>query len=127
MKKRFLIWSALFGWFVLANGANAQQTMPTVLEEYDYVKKVNVGEDNHLYIAVRGNFTLEHKCSNRAYVKSQFSLSDDRTKAWLQMAMASFLSRSKVHIWTRDCTGNLVIAGLGKSGYPVMVKMQVSQ
>ena len=87
MKKRFLIWSALFGWFVLANGANAQQTMQTISEEYDYVKKVDVGEDNYLYIAVKGNFKKTHPCANRAFVKSQFSLSDDRTKAWLQMAM----------------------------------------
>ncbi len=46
-------------WSVMANIAMAQQN-ETVSEEYDHVTKVNVGEDNFLYIAVRGNFKTRH-------------------------------------------------------------------
>ena len=126
MNCRISILFALAVWLCLSCSTSAQQNK-TVYAEYDYVTKVNVGEDNHLYISVKGNFKPSHPCNNRAFVKSKFPLSDDRTKAWLQIATASFLSRSKVHIWTRECAGNLVIAGPVGSGYPIMVKMQMFQ
>ena len=126
MTTRILLMFVIAIWSVMANIAMAQQN-ETVSEEYDHVTKVNVGEDNFLYIAVRGNFKTRHPCTNRSFVRSLYPISDDRTKAWLQIATASFLSRSKIHIWTRDCAGKLKIAGDVGSGYPIMIKLQLFQ
>lgn len=118
MNKLMLILLVLVISAINPSVGSAQQT---VFGEYDYITKVNVGEDNYLYLTVRGNFAGDHNCANLAFVRSQYLLSDDRTKAWLQIATASFLSRAKVHIWTRGCIGP------GNSSYPIMVKMQMFQ
>ena len=106
---------ALF--LALASPLAAQE----VIGEYDHVVKVNVGSDGLLYIAVRGNFGPQHPCSNRAFAVSAHPLSDERTKAWLQISNASFLARAKVNVWTNGCQGG------GNSGNPVMTKMQIVQ
>jgi len=92
-----------------------------VVRDYRYITKVNVGGDSYLYITVAGNFSSDHGCTNHAYVRSSFPLSDERTKAWMKMATASFLSQSKVHVWTQGCTNGTNV------GYPVMVKFQLFQ
>ena len=59
---------------------------------YDYVTKVNVGTDNYLYINVLGNFSINHGCVGPWFVRSQYPLTDERTKAWLQeFASTSFV------------------------------------
>jgi hypothetical protein len=86
--------------------------------EYAYVSKVNVGSDNHLYINVTGNFSTIHGCTRPWYVQSQWPLSDERTKAWMQIALSSFLSKKKVYVWTAGCTSY---------GYPILTKLQLQQ
>jgi len=85
---------------------------------YQYVSKVNVGEDGYLYINVLGNFSTSHGCSKPYYVRSKELLSDESTKAYLQMAMASFLSQASVNVWTSGCTAY---------GYPVLIQLQLQQ
>jgi hypothetical protein len=87
-------------------------------EYYDYVIKVNVGDDGYLYVNVAGNFSPNHGCSQPGYVRSDYTLSDDRTRAWLQMSLASFLSKKKVYVETTGCTNY---------GYPIMTKLQLEQ
>jgi hypothetical protein len=79
---------------------------------------VNVGDDGYLYINVLGNLSTSHGCSKPWYARSKEPLSDDRTKAFLQMAMASFLSQAGVHVWTSSCTAY---------GYPVLIQLQLQQ
>ena len=98
----------------LVSSASAQQ----ILGEYDYVRKVTVGMAGNLFISVPGNFAANHGCSNRAFVVSIHKIDDNVTKAWLQIANASFLARAKVHVWTQGCN---------PGGYPVMVKLQMFQ
>ena len=80
---------------------------------YDYVYKVSIGGsgDNYLYINVPGNFSTSHGCSKPFYARSLYPLSDERTKAWLQQATASLLSRTPVYVETNGCTDY---------GYPII-------
>lgn len=80
-------------------------------KDYSYIYKVQINEDNYLYINVtdqeRGNnFDPRHGCGSQTYARSQWPLSDDRTKGMLQVALASALNKSPVHIWTRGCETN---------------------
>ena len=77
-------------------------------KDYNYVYKIQIHEDNYLYINVNDidqglNFDPQHGCDSQSYARSQWPLSDDRTKAMLQVALASALSHSAVHVWTRGC------------------------
>lgn len=85
---------------------------------YEYVSAVEVGNDNHLYIAVLGNFTNDHGCAQPWFAQSAFPLSDDRTKAWMQLATVSLLSHTKVYIQSIDCTAY---------GHLIMDKLQLAQ
>ena len=85
---------------------------------YQYVSRVNVGDDGFLYINVLGNFAANHGCSKQSYVRSKELLADERSKAFLQMAMASFLSQAEVNVWTSGCSPN---------GYPVLIQLQLQQ
>jgi hypothetical protein len=93
----------------------------TFHRDYPYVWRVNIGEDNYLWINVYANFTTEHGCNERWYARSKHDLSDDRTKALLQMAMASFLAQIPVHVWTEGCTGG------GSTGYPILIQLQLQK
>lgn len=117
MRSAFAIAFILICHLSVSTAALAQ----AVVRDYRYVTKVNVGQDNHLYITVAGNFSPDHGCTNHSYVRSSYPLSDDRTKAWLQMATASFLSQSKVHVWTRGCNGGANV------DYPIMIGLQMFQ
>jgi hypothetical protein len=44
-------------------------------------------------------------------------MSDDRTKAWMQLATTSLLSHTRVYIWTNGCDG----------GLPIMYMLQLEQ
>lgn len=85
---------------------------------YDYVYKVQVGNDNYLYINVLGNFTNNHGCSQPFFARSTYLLSDNRTKAWMQLATASLLSHTRVYIQTNGCT---------PYGHPIMNLLQLEQ
>ena len=86
-------------------------------QEYIYVKKVNV-TDNYLHITVPGNLDSAHGCSKPYYARSQFPLSDERTKAWMQIALTSFVAKKQVYITTSGCTSY---------GYPIMTGLQLQQ
>ena len=85
--------------------------------EHAYINKIHVGPDGYLYLHVPGEFPIEHGCSGGA-VRSQNRVSDDRTKAWMQMAFTSFVAKKHVFVWTEGCT---------VSGYPVMTQLQLQQ
>jgi hypothetical protein len=90
---------------------------------YDYVFKVGVHDDNFLYIdaTVSGAVTLatNHGCQNLAFARSKYPIGDDRTKAWLQIALASQLSRKKIYIQTEGCNPN---PGFD---YPTLMNLQI--
>src|SRR2546427_12580436 len=66
---------------------------PEYGQGYQYVVKVNVGEDNYLYINVKGNFSNAHGCSQPWFARSQNALGDARTQPELAVATSWFLSR----------------------------------
>jgi len=85
---------------------------------YDYVYKVSVNDSNQLAINVKSGSSFNpanpDHCPNGAYAESKYPLSDDRTRAWLQVAMASLLSHKKVYMTTAGCRpdGYLALTGL---------------
>jgi len=99
--------------------ALAQSQPPQV--QYNYVRKVLVKSDNYLYVAVAGNYNKSHNCPNLAYARSSSPITDDLTKAYLQAAIASFLSRSKIRIGTNGCVGS------GSAVYPQINYIQLEQ
>lgn len=80
---------------------------------YDYVYKVQVnGNDNLLYIGVAGSsFLAGHGCPQPWFAVSAYPISDDRTKAWMQLAIASMVSRTPIYIHNKGCTayGHLIM------------------
>jgi hypothetical protein len=95
--------------------AQTTANAPQFAQYYDFISKVQVGDDHFLLINVTGDsFSTAHGCEQRWFARSTFRLSHDRTKAQLQVAMASFLSRSKIWVQTTQCTGcNSCPAGSG--------------
>jgi Trypsin len=73
---------------------------------YPYVDRVVVWGDNHLMISVQGHFDPLHGCPENSFGRSAHPLDDARTEAMLQIALASFLSRSPVYIHTNGCGGD---------------------
>jgi hypothetical protein len=88
-------------------------------QDYDRIYKVNVGDDNYLYINVTNNNGSVNfagtGCSGPYFARSKYTLSDDRTRAWLQISLSSLLSRQGVHVWTAGCDG----------GYPIFTQLQL--
>jgi hypothetical protein len=87
-------------------------------KHYAYVSKVNVAEDNFLYINVSGNFSFDHGCIHPFFARSEHSLVDEQTKAWLAIALESFRSHKQVWVVTNGCTSN---------GYLILTKLQIEQ
>src|SRR5262245_25329297 len=77
-------------------GALAGPAHASFAQYYDYITKVYVAEDGYLMINVKGNFSRNHGCNDHSYVKSLYQVTDARAQAWLQLATASLLSRTKV-------------------------------
>jgi hypothetical protein len=73
---------------------------------YPYVGKVDVGEDNLLLFNVVGNAVNDDNCSQPWFIVSQHPLSDDRTRAQLQIAIASLLSHKEVFVSAIGCTAD---------------------
>jgi len=82
-------------------------------EYYPSVDKVEVGDDGFLYIRA-GNFLPSHGCSQPYFARSKYPLSDDRTRAWLQISLASYLSKRRVYVENTGCTsyGHLLLTKL---------------
>lgn len=88
-------------------------------EGYQFIRKVQADSNNNvLGIAVTGNFSPSHGCTKPYWAFSQHSLDHPGTKAMLQIALSSFLSRKQVYITTNGCTA---------SGYPILTNVMVAQ
>ncbi len=85
---------------------------------YDYIDKVKVGEDSHLYISVKGKFSEDHGCSDTTYASSKYPMPDERTKAWMQIAVSSLTNREEVRVWTEGCT---------TLGLPILKGIEIQQ
>ena len=72
---------------------------------YDYVSKVQVGEDSFVYFTVPGNTdALVHgTCGNQIWFRSPRPITDDRTKAILSVALASMLSKKGAFVRVSGC------------------------
>lgn len=90
-------------------------------QEYEFVDKVQVHRDGYLYIRAGGNLAPAHGCTEPWYGRSLLPLTSEMTKAQMQVALASFLSRSRIYIETIGCTGG------GRNGNPIVTKLQVQQ
>lgn len=91
---------------------------------YAYVSNVNVGDDHEAYLAINvpGNFSGMHGCTAQSLVRSKYSLSDPRTKAWLEMALESFRLKKQVHVRTSGCSAiNSTLT------VPVLVNLSLQQ
>lgn len=115
--------------FCLSSAAMAQSTYG---QYYDYISKVRVNPfpDDFLYISVPGNFSADHGCPFNAnagtgpfWARSESKITNEVTKAQMQIAMASFLSRGKVFVETRGCD-----TGTNNSrAYPILRSLQIEQ
>jgi hypothetical protein len=90
---------------------------------YDYVSKVVIKDDNRVWINVAGNFDQRHGCDNTAFGVSSTSLASDSGKAFLQLALASLLSRTKVYVEVSGCSE--ATHGPSWSGSPVVHYLQL--
>jgi hypothetical protein len=88
-------------------------------QDHNYVTKVTV-DDNYLYIDVVGEFS-NYGCTSPYFARSKYPISDERTRAWLQIATTSFVSEKKVHVWTSGCVGGAT------AGYPILTELQMEQ
>jgi hypothetical protein len=91
-------------------------------EGYDYVYKIQISAGGALQINVIKNGGLNLNgtgCDTPYYAITASTISSDTVKAWLQLALASYLSRTSVWVWTNGCTGG------GTSGYPILTKLQI--
>jgi hypothetical protein len=118
MKLHTIIAATAFGMMLLL-GRNAS-AQAAGNDTYEYVTKVTVKGDGRVWINVKGNFSSAHGCPETGFGVTTYELSDDRTKAWLQIALASFLARSKVYVESINCSaiGNDV-------GHPVITALQI--
>ena len=95
-------------------------------EYYDYVYKIQIDESGKLGINVwkNGSPNLNGTgCSTPYYAWTSLTVNDERVKAWYQMAIASYLSRTKVWVETSGCTGG---PEHPSDGYPILQKLQVT-
>ena len=106
----------LLGGALLARG---NPPPPAADWDYEYVTKVNVGEDRFGYIMVMGNFSSAHGCANTAFARTKNDLSDRVATMQLRVAATSFITKKPVHVWTNGCST--------PAGYPIMTKIQVQQ
>ncbi len=86
--------------------------------QYEYVAAVYAGDDvpTHLLIQVKGSYLPVHGCPQRSWAHSKYPITDERTKAWMTIALASFLGRQSVSVKTQGCTTD---------GFPVLIGIQV--
>jgi hypothetical protein len=96
-------------------------------KDYSYIFIIQINELNHLDLNVNDikggrNFDPQHGCDTQTYARSRWPISDDRTKAMLQVAIASAISHTKVHVWTHGCTSP---EETGVNSRPVLYSLQL--
>jgi hypothetical protein len=91
-------------------------------EGYDYVYKINVSPGGALQINVikSGAWNFNGTgCSTPYYAITSATINSDTVRAWFQLALASYLSRTSVWVWTEGCTGG------ASNGYPILTGLQI--
>jgi hypothetical protein len=91
---------------LIAIGVTPRELLADSAHEYEFIGKVNIPDDNFLYINAPSNFINDDNCSNPWYAVSKHPLSDDRTRAQLQVALASFLGHKKVFVHAIGCSAD---------------------
>lgn len=89
---------------------------------YSYVYKIAITPDGKLAFNVPGNLQGTG-CSTPYYVFTSTTLSDDKVKAWFELALASYVSRTGVWVWTNGCTGG---PQNPSAGYPILDHLQLN-
>jgi|SRR6516162_6803650 hypothetical protein len=92
---------------------------------YNFISKVAIVEGHNLRIDVAGEFPADragNRDCNKSYAVSQHDLTNDLTRAQLQVALASFLSQRKVFIVTIGCQ-----QGGNDDGYLLLDTIQLEQ
>lgn len=87
-------------------------------QSYSHISKVQANRNNHLYVNVAGNFSQEHGCDERWWAGSELAFDEPQTKAMLQIALSSLLSRKPVHVVTVGCDIH---------GYPILAQIQIQE
>lgn len=100
-------WGKVFACSVLVASSVVSSSLALADTEktYDYVSKVQVGEDSFVYFTVPGNpDALVHgTCGNQFWFRSPRPITDDRTKAILSVALASMLSKKGAFVRVSGC------------------------
>jgi hypothetical protein len=91
-------------------------------EYYDYVYKIQIDDSGKLKINVWKNGLNGTGCSTPYYAWTDLTVNDEKVKAWYQMALASYLSRTKVWVATSGCTGG---PQHPSDGYPILQYLQI--
>ena len=90
----------------------------TIGAAYDHVVTVKAGKDKYLYVAVAGNFTDSHACTNPYWARSENQFDDPQTQAMLQIALSSLLARAPVHVYTKGCDAQQ---------FPIFTQIQIDE
>jgi hypothetical protein len=93
-------------------------TLLSAEQDYEYVSKVHVHQDNYGYINVKGNLSPIHGCKQLSYARTEHDLSDKKAEMELRIAATSFVTKSPVHIRTEGCSPD---------GYPLLTEIQVQE
>ena len=113
--------------------ATASAAVPGHGQIYAYITRVEPDRDQRLTISVKhpnGTEGLDwrHGCNNPSpniqdnfFAHSQFPLTNERTKAFLQIALTSFVEKKQVWVQTSGCTLG------GNQGDPVLDTLQIRQ
>jgi len=107
----------LSGMVIVSPHVFAQQP---VQRDYPYVFQIAIKSDNRLWINVKGNYQNVHGCTPW-FAASDVTLSDDRARAWLQIALASYLSKTRVYVTTLGC----ISAPDGGPQYPKIIDLEI--
>jgi hypothetical protein len=112
---------------VLGIGAVSQfrLALADTSQSYNFITKVSIEEGHNLRIDVDGEFPADragNRDCNKSYAVSQHDLTNDLTRAQLQVALASFLAQKKVFIVTIGCQ-----QGGNDDGYLLLDTIQLEQ
>jgi hypothetical protein len=89
------------------------QTAGWHIQDYEYVTSItidNTSKQGYLFLGVKGGLNPSHGCSNPPVLAASsepFNLAKEAATnaAYLSVATASFLSRKRVKLATRECLG----------------------
>jgi hypothetical protein len=91
--------------------------------EYDYVTAVTAGDDEYVWISVKGHFSSGHGCQHSEWARSKNKVTDERTKSQMTVALTSLVTRRMVYVETEGCT----VGPPETDGYPILTAIQIHQ